>query len=73
MASYRFIIGSMDDFQSVDELIEAADSGESQGNMSIFEYELESDLNQVAVMYGRGLAFSSHWCMEHTLSFCHEI
>jgi hypothetical protein len=82
MKFYKFVIGSMDSFQSLDELKEAVGSGEnlekigiskSQGNIGIFEYEIESLSDQVALMYGRGLAFSRGWCMDDTFSFCQEV
>jgi hypothetical protein len=74
MNTFTFIIGSMDDFESLDELIdhfEDSNFPSSICNCSSFEFEAPEDCDQdTVVMIGRGMAFSNDWCMDHTVSTC---
>lgn len=74
--TYTFIIGTTDDFESLDELIEHFEGSSypsSICNCSAFEFEVPEECNQdTVVMVGRGLAFSSDWSMDDTFSTCIE-
>ncbi len=73
--SYTFLIGTMDDFESIDELIEHFEYyGESKMRDSIcncaayeFEAPAECDKETVA-MIGRGIAFGNNWSWDDTFS-----
>ncbi len=74
MKTFTFVIGSMDDFESVDELQdwaeEAASGIELDGNAQYWEFDCPDDCSEELVMaIGRGFAFSSDWCADHTISF----
>ena len=75
MRKFTFIIGSTDDFESLEALVEAyknASLGES--NASVFTFDVPDvgtdslTVRDIATYIGRGLAFSSDWCMDDTLS-----
>ena len=71
---YTFIIGSADDFETIDDLqdyVEAQPTEDSSpANYSIFEFDAPEDCDEETVtMIGRGLAFSNDWCLDHTFSF----
>jgi hypothetical protein len=71
MNKWKFIIGSVDDFDSQESLIRAATVSpiDVASNYSVFEYALPPLTEPVTVlMYGRGLAFSSDWIMDGTVS-----
>lgn len=83
MKTYTFIIGSTDDFETIEDLIDCADRHDAQNahwdgpngglNYSIFEFDCPSNCSEETVtMMGRGYAFSSDWCMDDTLSFLIE-
>jgi hypothetical protein len=73
---YTFIIGTADDFESHEKLIQAFEADNPDGlNMSIFRFEfprIESEEDEgykMAHTYAYGLAFQNDWCQDHTLSF----
>ena len=72
MKTYTFLIGTTDDFESIDELInhfENSSYPNSICNCSAFEFEAPESCDQDTVtMIGRGIAFSNDWCMDDTLS-----
>ena len=71
--TYTFIIGTTDDFESLDELIEHFDTGGGTYicNCSAFEFDAPEACDQdTVVMIGRGLAFSHDWSMDDTYSTC---
>ena len=71
MKIYTFLIGSLDDFESQDELIDYVETERFNGdrNYSCFEFECPADCSEELVtMIGRGYAFSSDWCMDDTFS-----
>ncbi len=73
MNTYTFIIGSMDDFESLEALIDYVDANNDRGtlNYSIFEFDEPADLPlDTITMIGRGMAFSNDWCMDDTFSTC---
>ena len=72
MRIYTFIIGSADDFESLDDLIDYVEVNKTGGarNYSSFEFDCPADCSEELVtMIGRGYAFSSDWSSDHTFSF----
>jgi hypothetical protein len=76
MRKFIYLIGSTDDFESLEELKEYYFNADLQRvraadvlNASIFEFDLPMNCsNEIAVRVGRGLAFENGWCMDDTLS-----
>ena len=72
--TYTFLIGTTDDFESMDELLDHFENSSYPGsicNCSAFEFEaLESCDQETVTMIGRGIAFSNDWCMDDTFSAC---
>ncbi len=72
MKTYTFLIGTTDDFESMDEMLEHFEGSDYPGsicNCSAFEFEAPVGLDQDTVtMIGRGIAFSNDWCMDDTFS-----
>lgn len=74
MITYSFIIGSMDDFETEDDLFRYFQNGGGNLNASRFDYELPDNASEETIlMVGRGHAFSNDWCMDDTISFCLEL
>lgn len=72
MKTYTFIIGSMDDFEGLEDLIDYVDQEGCRGslNYSCHEFEAPAGCDEETVtLIGRGIAFSNDWSMDHTLSF----
>ena len=74
MKTYTFLIGCMDDFESIDDMIDYIENkptvGVIKSNYSIYEFEAPDDCDEETVtLIGRGIAFSNDWCMDHTFSF----
>ena len=74
--NYVFIIGSADDFTSVEHLLMAYGDGTiNHYNASVFEYEAPAEdvgkmtARDIRVLIGRGLAFENGWCMDDTVSY----
>jgi hypothetical protein len=73
MRKFIFLIGSMDDFESLEDLktayFELGALIRNKGNGSYYEFELPAHLDRsIALCVGRGLAFSNDWCMDGTFS-----
>lgn len=71
MKTYTFLIGTTDDFESLDELIGYVEANHDEGfqNYSLFEFEAPESCDQETVtMIGRGIAFSNDWAMDDTFS-----
>ena len=79
MKHFTYLIGTMDDFKSVEDLKqEYLDSGTEPitRNMSAFPVNLDAackvqgydTLEEIALMIGRGEAMSNDWCLDGTLS-----
>ena len=73
MKTYTFLIGTMDDFESIEELMEhfeCSDYPDSICNCASYEFDApkECDLSTVQLI-GYGLAFENGWCMDGTFSF----
>ena len=67
MKTYTFLIGTTDDFESLDELIGYVEANHDEGfqNYSHFEFEAPESCDQETVtMIGRGIAFSNDWAMD---------
>ncbi len=74
MKIYTFIIGTTDDFDSIDELLDWVEAdkkyeGSIHRNAQYWEFDCPADCSEELVtMIGRGYAFSSDWCMDDTYS-----
>jgi len=73
MRKFIFLIGSTDDFESLEVLkntyFELGALIRNKGNGSYYEFELPMNCgNEIALLVGRGLAFTNDWCMDDTLS-----
>jgi|TARA_E500000331_G_C16933593_1_gene573058 hypothetical protein len=73
MKTYTFLIGTMDDFESIEDLMEhfeGSDYPDSICNCASYEFEApkECDLSTVQLI-GYGLAFENSWSMDDTFSF----
>ena len=66
--TYTFVIGTTDDFESIDALLYHI--GQAPLNYSTFEFVAPAGLDEdVVTMIGRGMAFSEDWCMDDTVSW----
>jgi len=75
MKVYTFVIGSMDDFEAIEDLMDYAEQEGFGGslNYSIFEFDCPSDCSEeIVTSIGRGYAFSNGWSMDDTFSFVVE-
>ena len=72
MKTYTFIIGTMDDFESIEGLMDYFEAGGDSSNYNYAAYEFEApgacDLSTVQLI-GYGLAFENDWTMDDTYSF----
>ena len=77
MRKFIFLIGSMDDFESLEDLKNTYFNGNNTyRNMSVFPVEISEvckvvgydTIEEIATMIGRAEAFSEDWCMDDTLS-----
>lgn len=79
MRKFIFLIGTMDDFESIEDLKACYFSGDhnfSDYNASVFPVEISEacrvagydTIEEIATMIGRAKAFSNDWCMDDTLS-----
>ena len=75
MRHFIFLIGTSDDFESLEDLKNTYfNGGVTDRNMSVFTFDVPSvgtnslTVHDIATYIGRGLAFSSDWCMDGTLS-----
>jgi hypothetical protein len=76
MRHFIYLIGTMDDFESLEDLQNTYFNGDTDRNMSAFPVSLDAackvqgydTIEEIAAMIGRGEALSSDWCMDGTLS-----
>ena len=77
MRKFIYLIGSTDDFESLEDLKNTYfNGGPYRRNMSVFEVELSEacrvsgydSLPEIATMIGRAEAFTNNWCEDGTLS-----
>jgi hypothetical protein len=76
MRNFIFLIGTTDDFESLEDLKNAYFNDDTERNMSVFPVEIDpatrivgyNSIEEIATMIGRAEAFSSDWCMDGTLS-----
>jgi hypothetical protein len=75
MRHFIFLIGTTDDFESIEDLKNTYfNGGVTDRNMSVFTFDVPSvgtnslTVHDIATYIGRGLAFSNDWCMDGTLS-----
>ena len=75
MRKFIYLIGSTDDFESLEDLQNTYfNGGVTERNMSVFTFEVPDTgtnsltVRDIATYIGRGLAFSNDWCMDGTLS-----
>ena len=80
MRKFTFIIGSTDDFETLEDLKNTYFNGSvSQRNMSVFTFDVPDvgtdslTVRDIATYIGRGLAFSNDWCMDDTISTLMEV
>jgi len=72
MNTFTFIIGSTDDFESINNLIDhfEHDGSAIEKHCSSFEFDAPSGVHEdVVTMIGRGMAFSEGWSMDGSVSF----
>ena len=77
MRKFIFLIGTEDDFESLEDLKNTYfNGGPYRRNMSVFEVELSEacrvsgydSLPEIATLIGRGEAMAEGWCLDDTLS-----
>ena len=77
MRNFVYIIGTTDDFESLEDLKNTYFNGnDTYRNMSVFPVSLSevcqvegyTRLEEIATILGRGEAMSSGWCLDDTLS-----
>jgi hypothetical protein len=76
MRHFTYLIGTMDDFESLEDLQNTYFNGDTDRNMSAFPVSLDEGckvqgydtLQEIATMIGRGEAMTSDWCLDGTLS-----
>lgn len=72
MSTYTFIIGSMDDFNFIEDLMDYVDQEGTDGdlNYSVFDFDEPAEIPEdIALMIGRGMAFSEGWTLDDSFSF----
>jgi hypothetical protein len=72
MVTLTAIIASMDDVETLDELLEMYDSGDihiTDANAAVYTVDVPADTTpELATLIGRGLFFSNDWGMDWTVS-----
>ena len=77
MRTFIFLIGSTDDFESLEDLKNTYFNGnDTYRNMSVFPVSLSEvcqvagydTLEEIATLIGRGEAMTESWCLDDTLS-----
>ena len=77
MRKFIYLIGSTDDFESIEDLVNTYfNGGVTERNMSVFPLEISEAckvvgyerIEDIATILGRGEAMSNDWCMDGTLS-----
>lgn len=81
MKNFIYLIGTTDDFESIEDLKNTYfNGGPYRRNMSVYPVSLNEackvqgydSLQAIAVMIGRGEAFSNSWCEDDTVSILLE-
>jgi len=81
MRHFIFLIGTTDDFESLEDLQNTYfNGGVTDRNMSVYPVSLSEatkvqgydTLQEVATMIGRGEAMTNDWCLDDTLSILLE-
>jgi hypothetical protein len=80
MRTFIFLIGSTDDFESMEALEEAySNMALGERNASVYRFQVPDvstdslTVRDIATYIGRGMAFSSDWCMDDTVSVLLEV
>jgi hypothetical protein len=81
MRTFIFLIGSTDDFSSIEELVTDHNEGKlGEKNASVFKFSLNEgtggpDLTfkDIAHLIGFGMALESNWCLDDTVSTLIEV
>ena len=83
MRTFIYLIGSTDDFESLEDLKAAYFSGDhnfGDYNASVYRFQLPADcgtdsmtVRDIATYIGRGLAFSNDWGMDGTFGDLIEV
>ncbi len=70
MRKFIFLIGSTDDFESLEDLKETYfNNGLEYLNADFYEFELPMNCSdEIVELVGRGLFFENGWCMDDTFS-----
>ena len=77
MRKFIYLIGSTDDFESLEDLKNTYfNGGDTDRNMSVITVELDlscrvsglDTIEDVAILIARGIAFTNDWCMDGTFS-----
>jgi hypothetical protein len=81
MRKFVYIIGTTDDFESIEDLQNTYRNGmDTPRNMSVYPVWLSEEtkvqgydtLQEIAVMIGRGEAMTNDWCLDDTVSILLE-
>jgi len=81
MRHFVYLIGTADDFESIEDLQNTYFNGmKTPRNMSVYPVSLSEatkvqgydTLQEVATMIGRGEAMTNDWCLDDTLSILLE-
>ena len=81
MRKFIYLIGTTDDFESLEDLQNTYfNGGVTDRNMSVYPVSLSEatkvqgydTLQEVATMIGRGEAMTNDWCLDDTLSILLE-
>lgn len=75
MRNFIFVVGSLDLFESIEELREAVEGG--SGHYSIYEFSLpyhpENEALNIPYLVGAGMAFMEGWCADGIFSYVEEV
>ena len=81
MKNFVYIIGTCDDFESIEDLQNTYfNGGVTDRNMSVYPVSLSEatkfqgydTLQEIATMIGRGEAMTNDWCLDDTVSILLE-
>ena len=80
MKHFIYLIGTADDFESIEALKAEYFAGESDRNMSVYPVSLDEackvqgydTLQEIAIMIARGEAMTNDWCLDDTVSILLE-
>ena len=80
MRNFIYLIGTSDDFESIEDLKAEYFAGERDRNMSVFPVTLDEackvqgydSLQEIANMIARGEAMTEDWCLDDTVSILLE-